>query len=191
MKTPYLDNHNDAEMRLNRTVVMYKGRPIYIQGIRGDELKVIGTDLLDSEDKALPSLKEEGWDFLPVQLGYVNFPRREAAYVRRTPARRWKQGLDCQALNYPEHMIITPAVAHTILNQYPSFEKAIERADAFGLRTAFHKDWSVQSWGGKTFGLEYRTKEVGEINSDLEFKLTDKYSFLQEALQEAINHVQG
>lgn len=189
MKTPYLDSHHDAEMRLNKTIVMHNGRPVFIQRIVGQELDVMATDLITNEDVELPSLKGEGWDFTPVQLGYVNFPRRDAGYVQRTPARRWKQGLDCGALHFPEHMLTTPALARTILNKYPSFQAAVNRAEGFGVRTAFHKDWSVNRYDVDRYLLEYRNRKVGVVRPDLTFELKDKYIFLQEALQEAINHV--
>ena len=189
MKTPYLDNLEAANMRLRRTIVMHGGRPVYIQEIMHHDLEVFGTDLLTGKDQKLPSLRRKSWDFRPVRLGYVNFAREHAAYLRRVPARRWKQGLDCDQLPFRNEKLTSPALARTILGQYPSFEKAVERTDAYEVDTAFHKDWAVSSIGENEYVLKYRDRHVGEVNDELEYHLLDKYEFLEEALQEAVNDV--
>lgn len=111
------ENVGDAKMRLQGTVVLYKGQPVLIKDVQAgaggkdDIFRVFIQELpvempLDRYGRLRPALENEGkdverkfisskhFDIAPFKMGYVNSPKGNGAfYCTRMPNRVQKQGL--------------------------------------------------------------------------------------------------
>lgn len=188
------DNRHDACMRLENTVVLWKGRAAKVEGIT-EGLRLNLKDLQTgrvctvAQDAATVQLRAPS-------LGYVNGPAG-AAYIVRKPARMWKQGLDRRHLAYVAREATRPDLAHWLdqpfidcyNNVYPTLEQSLKLIEggsnpfkqAERSSVAFCKHWAVD----KHLKLHYKGAEVGELKD--EPRLLEGYLWLSESLQEAID----
>lgn len=161
----------DAQMRLRHTVVLYKGRPVYITAIgmgTGDEIfRVHYKELpLVSPERPRRIMDEEGeegdgkrkyisskhFDIAPFRMGYVNRPSGGGAfYCSRMPNRMQKQGL-CgenfrafdnfgRQLDFNTFVSCKETVA-MVENNYPSFDVALKSLDKIA-SVAFNRDFAL------------------------------------------------
>lgn len=190
------DNMRDAISRLSDTVVMYKGKAMFVEGIT-ENLELSGTLILLNEH-VVASQEDPDLSMSCPEIGFVNTPSG-AHYFMRQPMRRWKQGIDFRALVCPYSGIrprgtLTLAdLAKCLENAYPSFSEAsqVERGlnpfkkhEEERRSLAFCKSFSV-GHGDKGLLLNYKGREVGVVEEGTPV-LAPKFQWLRESLEEAV-----
>lgn len=176
MRCEYLPN--DFEARLNGGVAFYDGKPVLINAAggtiaictfpEGQQIKRIEPDD--------PSL-----DISSPQLGYIN-TQRNCYYIYRKPARRYKQTLTHQAIDYYDP-VNTDSVKNTPIslndqfystnfkkmleNEYPPLDgvlKALNSETSKIKSRAISRDvaLAIDSFG--IVRVYYKMEEVGYIN---------------------------
>lgn len=185
----FFDNHRDATMRLEGTIIQYGGKAAIVEGVRED-LKLVLLRFSDGKhyevDQRDPLVR-----LVAPPLGYVNTPRK-AMYAMRKPARMWKQGLPVRAIAYKGRGLPggpgMDLLARCLDNNYPTLEQALgmfKSTNPFKPdipdSVAFHRSWAVSRDGG----LLYKETRVGEIGDAP--MLDDKYVWLAECLKETID----
>lgn len=186
----FFDNHRDATMRLEGTIITYQGRASLVKQVN-DNLSLVLERLHDGKGFFDISQRDEELLLRAPCLGYVNIPEK-AVFAMRTPARMWKQGLHVRSIRYKN--ILRPfAVDNTSLakcldNDYPTFEKALESFKSTNPfkpdiphSIAFSRRWAVTKDGN----LLYKGDEVGKLKDKP--MLSDKYIWLAEDLQETLD----
>ena len=138
------------------------------------------------------------FNLTPFSLGYVN-TAYGATYTSRAPVRYYKQGLDERSLFSHRYRVslFSKAFYNTIVNKYPTPEKCFEtvvcreksslafcRSFCFS-QFRYGEDTVSLDFRGRTVGRAIYTAESGQIN----YQLDDKFSFLQETLEECMNNV--
>jgi len=181
-----------ARQRLNSTVVRIGEDPIYLISEGGWEYRAIR--LKDGKDSTI-NIRKVDLNLNPVPLGYVNYGQ-EAYYLSRKPVRRWKQGLGEESLSVISHMakkaiiprggiIASPALAYCIENKYPSIQKCYKKINSGLVNSmSFSRDFAL-GWKKELILLYYKGKEIGLFSKN-GLNLNKNYSFLKEALEEAI-----
>lgn len=121
----FFDNHRDACMRLDGTIIKYGGKASQVVHVNED-LKLV-LRVLSTNEEVVVGQKDEGVELIAPTLGYVN-TREQAFYAMRKPARMWKQGLPVRNLYYKD---VRRPVRADIVNLalcldgvYPSLEEA-------------------------------------------------------------------
>lgn len=160
------DNDNDIVSRLVGTIIRYKNNPFLVQGVQPEyPLHIFGRDI--STNKVIESIhtSDVELDISSPPLGYVN-TRSECAFVSRSPARRWKQGVDPGALDYfwpaseketsgassHKFQVNHEGISDTIRGIYPSFDHNLIRdlqdgvymSRAVGRKLAFKRSRDVK-----------------------------------------------
>lgn len=188
------DNRHDACMRLEGTVVLWKGKAARVEGIT-DTLLLRLIDL-DTGKTGTVAQDSTTVQLRAPSLGYVNGDRG-ATYVIRKPARMWKQGLDrrhlaCAGVRaHPvdlAHWLDRPFV-NCYNNTYPTLAEALKIIEggnnpfkqAERNSVAFCKHWAVDS----KLKLLYKGILVGELKD--EPTLEENWLWLSESLQEALD----
>lgn len=192
MKTQ-LDKHTgliygpeDLQMRLNKSLIRYKGRPFYVNDTAGAALFGIFTDTGDGKDVALP---DKDLDVRPVPLGYVNTPKG-SVYCTRQPHRRYKQGLCADSLTFegkysPRELLTSKPLAACVMNEYPSFKEAHDSVKKGKGALAFSRRFCVERDDSGVMFLQYRGSNVGWINKGVP-ELGESHHYLAEELAIAI-----
>tara|TARA_B100000929_G_C15511743_1_gene421158 strand:- start:35815 stop:36393 length:579 start_codon:yes stop_codon:yes gene_type:complete len=189
------DNMRDAISRLSDTVVTYRGKAMFVEGIT-DNLELSGFLILGREP-VVASQDDPSLNMACPEVGFVN-TESGAHYFMRQPMRRWKQGIDFRALVCPysgirpRGLLTLEDLAKCLENVYPSFEEAShtqrslnpfkQREELHSL--AFCKTFSV-SEGPSGLLLNYKGREVGVVERGNPV-LAPKFEWLRESLQEAM-----
>lgn len=89
----------DIRARLGSSVIRYQGHPYFCE-VEGEQIVLMDMVTRQTVHRKLPD--DPGLDVSSLDLGYVNLevPGRMAVYLERTPARRYRQGVDLNALRY-------------------------------------------------------------------------------------------
>lgn len=170
------------------TIVLYKGKPCKVRSINEDKVYRI-TNLMTGKTASIQNAHK---DILPParRLGMVNICD-SVMYVSRIPYRRYQIGINSQNVqvrplagaSYPEGKENTKDVLRTfegqgiakcMLNDYPTFEEAIQLAKETGGCWAFDKQFAVDD----KQRIYYRTTSVGVIAANK--KSQDDIQFLKE-----------
>lgn len=121
---------DDIRSRLGSTVIRYKNHPYFCEA-NGENL-----DLLDLVTKRVThrvAADDPYIDISSLTLGYFNIGMA-AVYIQRHPYRRYKQGVDLNALEYRTlskdfvygaHDMFCQGFVEGLLDRYPSFAKAV------------------------------------------------------------------
>jgi hypothetical protein len=181
------DNHHDAQMRLADCIITFDGRPVYIHHIRDEEDLPVVFSYLDTREEGVVPIDDIRFNREPVHTGYVNY-RGQVDYVQRAPCRRWKVGLNFENVQASNpHVINTPEMAKTILNEYPTFTETLDavrtgryQACAWTRRFALKREDDV----GLVW-LYYRNEKAGWVQDDTPV-LGENSQYLAEELQEAL-----
>lgn len=199
---PYKD-HRYAVTRIRDTIVMDGNTPVEVCSDILSNMEV--RRVLDGEGTTLKNkspvspilvrdLKSKNLSVVCVgditpslpELGYVNH-RGVASYIARLPKRRdWRQGIRYSNLvsycGLPMEDIPYSAIADTLTNTYPTFERCIQSfAKSKTLRSiAWHRDWSVDK-DGVVF---HESIPVGALLEG-RVSLSKEFLYLQEALDES------
>lgn len=185
---------NDGNMRLRNTVIRYKGRPVFCEGV-DDDLRLHCMWLHDGKNIRIAKNDPE-LDYSASSLGMVN-SNGEAIFCSRVPCRKWKQGLGRENVSVKglgrdrprevNGLIRSKSLGMTIENKFPSMEACLKMLRTRQVASvAFSRKFAVRRIGDK-IALYFRTRIVGEIKEDKP-SLDDRYNYLQEVLQEAIGH---
>lgn len=187
----FWESLRDANMRLSDTIVRHGNIPILIHEI--DEDRQVLARRLEDEEMFRFAYERDSVNTLPVSLGYTRC-RGGNAYLQRSPARRYKQGLVLNRMmavskgrTRPMGAVGTPSLKNlykTIANQYVSFDEAL-RLVREGEDTAFHRKWLLRSRDGQNVSVEYKGFKVGKVEDGI-ILLDDKMSYLSETLSEVI-----
>lgn len=185
------NNDRDGNMRFSRTIVRYKGEPYWCKRVDGDLQFILfpltGTErvLVDRDDKDL--------DVTPVPLGLVCYGRT-LVYLSRTPARRWKQGLNRESLRgtavggrakpVGEEMMRSQTMKRLIEGSFPSLKEAVKEAKKTG-RSTFSREFGIVLIRDNLV-LVHKTRYVGTVQEG-EPVLHARFKYLTERLQEALN----
>jgi hypothetical protein len=175
--TDYLYAHS----RLEGTIVRWNNRPVTVGAILGGGNAVVSP--LEDGPAVQMTVEARELDCTPVPLGYVN-SQKMSVYCSRMPARRYRQGLSEVTLsctknggaemeNVPLHLLV-----QCITNDYPPYEECV----AGGNAKAWHRDWASSSKN-----LYYKGGLVGVTDKNKGPVLNEKYTYLQEALDEDFN----
>lgn len=185
------DNHRDAAMRLEGTIITYRKRAAVVDHIYED--LTLGLRRLH-DGKEFRAKQDSKWvQMRAPQLGYVNLATG-ARYAMRKPARKWKQGLHPAQIWYGENFnrfrdrVTHVELAQCLDGKYPSLGQALRGFKVTNPfrpvqvdKIAFSRNWAV----GREGGLFYKDKLVGRAEG--EPMLDDRYIWLAECLEETLN----
>lgn len=185
----YEDDLDYATRRLNNTLVrLANGDPFYISRTFLDDRGVMyhsGTNLTQGESQ---QVLHSDLNLEPVPLGFIN-TSSDMVYVARKPMRRdWKQGLSHNSMvtygRLRPDEVNMKLLVQPILQQYPSFARALSSLQGKKQSVAFSRDFGV-SKRGEEIALVYRQHRVGSVVNG-EPVLDPGKIFLLQHLQEAV-----
>jgi len=183
----YAQDLDYARGRLYNTFVPINGELVFVKHIGGKPNNVVTfSDNQDGDDVGKGKLRDV--DLTPIKLGYSNFGGK-AKYIMRTPARRWKQGVDNQSVKvlstyYQDYFHIDGGdFTYTFKGKYPTLNNAIKSVKKYGKPLAFSRVFALLP-GNK---LEYKGKSIVGSVTDLGMPILDrKYMWLEEVLRENV-----
>lgn len=187
--------------RVKSTVVLdLSGEPVYVTGGDLDDNSLYGFPLKMGRDanRKILGIGFHNFNLTPFPLGYVN-TSYGATYTSRSPVRHYKQGLDERSLSSSRYRVglFSKGLYNTIVNKYPAPEECFESivcqeksSLAFCRSFCFSRSRDggntvIMNFKDRAVGKAIYTAEAGRIN----YQLYDKFSFLQETLEECINNV--
>lgn len=166
----------DAQMRLNRTICRYKGRPVYVEVNVEDPLNVVKVTYipfnLHVKRNSLRILTTDP-DFVhrSPELGYVNFDWNGAHncyYYARSPKRKQQQGLSSGNVDVLDKhgpsfsdIWMSQNFCDLIVNVFPKYDECITRileGDVKGV--AFHRHACIRRLDGHNIGLFFKERMV-------------------------------
>lgn len=177
----YSDDLEYAANRLEGTIVMLEGEPVYVNTIGLDGL----TDITWLKDRSEDECYIDDLDLVGQnKLGYVNL-HSTAVYVGRMPLRNdWRQGIRIANLSFSGNKgfdrIPWPEFRKTILGEYPSFTEAKELICSGQSKVAFSRHFALMQGGV----ILYKERTVG--NYDIVTNLMQQFTYLNEHLQAMI-----
>jgi hypothetical protein len=120
-----------VRQKLNHTICMYKGSPVYVDHVGGDTIQVFpvgGTPTPFNIEYTDPE-----FDYSEIPLGYCTY-RNKAYYLAREPQRINSQGLTMRAiLSEPvfdknhQDLMFSKAFKDCILGNHPTYERALAK----------------------------------------------------------------
>lgn len=183
----------DQRQMFQNSLVLYNTNPVWIGHI-GYECVADCTMIGNNEECAL-DLRDEKFDFTPVNTGYVNL-QGYSFFLSRSTRRQWKQGLSPDNISVKYNTLYTDngrfenayhrvkelrckPIFNTVKNIYPSLEQAIESFEDNVREVAFDRQFSVNHQGF----LYYKGYLVGNVNL-YSHKITfnNEYKYLERAL---------
>lgn len=183
-----------AASRLIDTIILCDGAPVIVRNVEksdaGSGIVVKYTEILDPTDRTKRADINQ-FDLNPVRLGYVNY-RKDPVYLTRAPMRRdWRQGLRTMNI-YDAHgnnprMIPYHVIAQTIMNNYPTFESALNTLNSPLLGDgglAYHRDFSISHEGKLSYKGMFEVGEVNMENGDV--VIDPKFAWVGEAFNESM-----
>ena len=197
MGTAYVDARSVA-LRLDRTICMYDGKPVYVQVLRvpdGDWNKVYINALpcIPHNTAQLVDHRDAKFDYRAFLLGYINL-KRTAHYLTRVPNRQQKQGLDRYCLvSSPEitddvDWFIGDKMRDCILGIHPIHDEALDLVLSYEKTSvSISREIAIENASGGLITLLYRGRVVGHRDGDGYNLLPSKErKILQDILQETL-----
>lgn len=194
MPSSFWTDLNQANQRLNSSVVMFRDTPTYIRDVGGDGAHCY---LLPKQENIVIRLNDEGWnDYrnLP-RLGWVNlYDRGHAVFMERRPRRNSTHGLCNQNVHCYQSTDNGPFVNARPFTDY-IFDQGFADATAGKFDDmrevlSYLKEGSIvgisnnYAVGRDQIGIPYlmhRMKKIGVIIED-SIRLPDSVSYLREEL---------
>ncbi len=187
----------DAQQHLQHSVIMYDGRPVWVNEIFNHEqtFKVSISSLPRQRDPITVDLMDPLLGPREARLGYVNSNLGYALYLTRIPLRQYKQGLCRSNVHIPgvngqrivnfENLIREPGFADSLRNIYPTYDEAANRLNENpNVRSvAFDKCFALERDELGFFRLFYKGEPVA-FGEDKSFKLPKKFCYLKEMISE-------
>jgi len=179
----YGNDYSYAATRLNETAVRHEGELVEVHNVNTDDGRCHVMNVVTGEDKRVPL---EELDVSPLSLGFINH-RGTATYVVRQPKRRdWRQGTRRSNLTTLRGInvgnVSFSMLARTVKGDFPTFAKVVKSHVTVKDSIAFNKNWAVARNGDLLY------KSVGKVGMliDGDARLSTKYAYLEEALNEAV-----
>lgn len=140
------ENKRDLSARLNGTICLHKGVPVYVfieelDPIEMVKIKPIEFTLSGSHKYKTVSYLDPDFSYKPFDLGFCNHPSlNDCVFTFRTGLRGTSQGLTTRTCmySYPNNerihraenaIVYHKAFKNTILNKYPSIKECLEVLD--------------------------------------------------------------
>lgn len=208
------ENLNDAKMRLQDTVVRYKGEPVYITQVgqgNADEIHRVWFKPIPFVNKPFNNIEEmqkqqeedrrkyissKHFDIEPFRLGYVNRPGGNGAFFcSRTPNRIQKQGLCADNFRGVDNFgmridfgtfTTTKEVLEMVNDRYPTVAQAL-KALAKCPSVAFSRNFAFSKDAviPDLIYIYHKGDKVGMYNTASgRASLGEKFQCLKEALNE-------
>ena len=193
----HYSDYSYAMTRLNGTIVMYKGKPVYLHRAGPLDRRRANQVYLECPITG----REVGYvplrdvDINPPKLGY-SIPEESVTnsfYVSRSPKRsEWRQGLRssalCSARTMGGVMLSNSQIASIIVGKYPSLDECKQLSRRFITVRAFHRDFAISyNTMADRYDIEYKGVEiVAHINNNNVIEMKDGKQWAFEALQLAI-----
>jgi hypothetical protein len=195
---PFFDNVKDVNDKFRTTICYYKEKAVYIKSVEALDNKefVLFTNTLGG--KTIPvHLRDPELNYVLFNIGYVNHKSNAVWWFRR-PIKQYQQGLKREQMAYITDSspdvgfgFVKPFI-HMLENKYPYIEicaTLIAQKDSETRNMAFHKDFALL-WDDlhQNHVLQYRAHSIGvSLDSKLsKFRLKDEFTYLFEALEEAL-----
>ena len=194
-------SQEDCHRRLNRTVCLYDGKPVYVEVDRGMDLNTVLMYPLPISGKSLKKIvtvTEDAFDYGAFELGYMNW-YDQPWYLSRAPERKNNQGLmreNVWGASVQGEQLAGSNWFHAqcfvdcVLGQYPKKEEIMDQVNALvldGAAIARHVA-IVRLHQSNQVGLYYRNRLVGLKNQfDNHFYLLEskERSFMERILNKA------
>lgn len=206
------DTVEEARQKLESSVVMYDGIPVFIVGASGSKNKVMLQYIElpisprgQSEGSKSASIMDPLWDFKTIgsKLGYVQIKDLktgvfESVFTSRIPTRHSRQGLDertvyvspptFSGMDYGWGVIITqPGLIDTMRKNFPSIKEAFDgltnKPEMFKSVGISRKMILMYDRVSPPY-LIYRQEKIGYTEDGINFKLAKHKDFLREELQD-------
>lgn len=173
----YLNQH-DLDLRLDRTICMYDGVPVYVRtyGLRHNHPLIDIFKLNGQIYKAWKTIdhKEDLFCDRATKLGYLNYGD-SAYYLERVPHRHQNQGLRVTNLHtvpglsrYGNDWFVGKEMEQCILGKYPSYTTAIKSIESGTTGVAIHRCLSISLIDSRSRGLFYKGRLVAMWDSAAE-----------------------
>lgn len=206
LKVEY-ENAQEANFRLQGTLVLYDGEPVYVSQVlhepdlpKGDIFRVYTSSLpfngvREGDRRYISSGK---FDLTPFRMGFVNL-NGDAVYLSRNSARQNRQGLgertlSAQALKedvaLPRFtaLIREQAFVDCIKGKYPPVEQALKKLQEANVNSvAISREYAVAKHDtlDELLVIYHKNTVVGFMEtSGKAFKLGKKFQFLKQELEE-------
>ena len=190
MCVDYQKDYEYARSRLTGSVVRRKGVGVYVDNVNLDgDCSILE---LGENDYTIVPLSE--LDVSPTPLGYVN-TNKGVTYAYRKPARYYKQGLTTSNFAGRPFKVdlMSKDLASTIRGVFPKLLACLEDVICEEAPSrAFSRDFAFSGNYERGTRLFYRGKPVGwaahnKAGEGVNFQLETENSYLQEALEEAVD----
>lgn len=210
LKGDKYENAEEVKFRLENSVVLYDGRPVFIHKVsvpdiendKGEIARVFFYELpLVDRGKAQEQrryLSSKKFDLAPFRMGYMN-NKGHASFVARQPIRQNKQGLTSGVcaitdilghpsmyLNFGE-MIRSQGFVDMIDGKYPDFKECgdmLNKKDVSSVAVSRSFAFSIDHDLEALFLLHKGIKCGMSLRGDRGIKLPAKFHFLREEMEE-------
>lgn len=189
-----LDSFEDVQMRLDGTIALYEGIPVYVTvpARRGavDNVNTVMITSIHDKGKSIQkniSSTEKAFVVSGFLQGFVNSPPAKktppfTGYLRRMPMRQQKQALSLASCTmtllasgmtrtsglYNEDVPGHVGLADMLKGTYPSWQHVLAKVQEFAMQgssMAFANDWAVMSTGSvQQIDLWYQLQRVGRYS---------------------------
>jgi hypothetical protein len=165
------DTPADARLRLDNSICLYKGEPVFVSTIREDLTAECIPCRADHTDQTIyVNANSDDLDITPPPMGFVNY-RGDALYWFRNTMRQTLQGLSrTNTAFWPQPAVdwnigLLQALGKTIKGEYPTVAEIFRRAKVNERykNGAWSRDFALIFVGSIPL-LAYRASFVGLIN---------------------------
>lgn len=178
-----VENMDDLRMMFDRTIVQYKGDPVYIESLASAGKKQYKAEcyFIATGQRLWLPFNEQDFNLKPVRTGYVNI-KGFALFIYRQPYRRYKQGLHVDNMKINDRVDIgnveqyevgrynhayellqglrVKELYNTFKNIYPSLVDAMEQFEDGAHSVAFDRQFAVD----KFFRIHFKGNIVGKVS---------------------------
>lgn len=206
------ENAEEAQLRLDRSVVIYDGELVYVDHIRKDDdgkWKIQVYDLPLTGEKGTRKLVSSAkFNFEPFELGYINPANLEkstrySTYYTRAPVRKYKQGLNSENTTiikpqFPfgqnkygflefRELTAEKGFVDCFKGNYPSLQETLVTCKKYPERMlAFDRNFAVYYCDATDlYYLYYKAEIVGRVDNGIPI-LGNKFKYLQQVLDIAM-----
>ena len=162
-------SEQDLKQFFYKTLVVYKGAPVYIKSIEDGVLYGVNLEMRRDVNFRFDAAHVKP----PGRIGMVNIDGG-CVFIKRVPARKWAVGLRtdvCKVkavgpsngnhadMQFKVAQLNCKELGLAVLGKYPSFEVAVKRAIALDGTMAFDRQFAVDYMGN----IYYREARAGYI----------------------------
>lgn len=172
----------DARQRLDNTVILLKGLPVYVSMMESKST-VVGVNLIDRSNVRM----ELGPRPEQLRLGYINY-RGRPCFVSRRPTRKVRQGLCpdnliCDNQGDIGRIYTSIEFGQMLINKYPTLKECIDIIEKDKKGAAFSRLFALYATTEKgKYKLFYCANRVGSYTVQGGFVLDDGFECLKEML---------